>query len=175
MLPRNVPERKRARRQRPQEGEQVMNEVRARLLEIAHVELNNANPREYWQDTLGTWAADHSKGYHWCGVFCLWCLRRVELCDWTWSIAKDKPGFLFRLPRTTTPEPGDIAYFDAPYQHHALVQRVEGDRLYVIQGNYGTPGHVAESDHSIRDRRPAFYSIERLVADRLALANRTGQ
>lgn len=144
-------------------------EIRDKLLQVAYSELGTSDTHRYWQKVLGSYPGPKLA---WCGVFALWCLHQLELCDWSWIIGK---GFLYRLPRTLTPKPGDVAYFDKPYQHHALVQRVEGDQLYLIQGNYGVPGRVAESACSISAKKPVFYSIEQLAANRLAEVNTTGE
>jgi len=137
-------------------------DIRTKLLNNAYCELNNRDPSAYWRECIGQVP---KKAYAWCGIFALYCLRKTGLCNWSWAIAPDKSGFLFRLPRTTDPQPGDVAYFDQPYQHHALVQSVDGDTLYLIQGNYGTPGHVAESTCSIKLKKPAFFSIDKLVCE----------
>jgi hypothetical protein len=68
--------------------------------------------------------------------------------------------FSRKLPVTHDPKPGDLAYFDKPFQHHALVQSVDADGVHLIQGNYGTPGHVAES---VTRKVPVYYSIQALV------------
>ena len=135
-------------------------ETRAAVLTIAALNLGVDDPSEFWLDAYGSVPPKHLA---WCGVFALYCLRKGAGVDWLWSVASIKSGFLFRLERTTDPQPGDVAYFDQPYQHHALVQKIEGDRLYLIQGNYGTPGHVAESQCGIATKKPAFFSIGRVL------------
>jgi len=144
-----------------------MNEFRAKLLEIAYCELGRKDPARYW---LGANGALPDKPRAWCGVFYLWCLREADLCNWLWH------GLFFsrKLLTTTDPQPGDLAYFDQPYQHHAMVQSVDGDTLKLIQGNYGVPGHVAESECSIAKKKPVFYSIQRLVDNLAARANSGG-
>lgn len=145
-----------------------MNELRDKLLQIAYAELGNSDPHRYWLEAFGSDPNTPKRKLSWCGIFCLYCMRKLELCDWMWITGK---GFLFRLHITTKPQPGDIAYFNAPFQHHALVQSVEGNTLKLIQGNYGTPGHVGESTCSIAEKRPVFYSIEPLIQARLERAN----
>ena len=135
-------------------------QTRAAILDVAALHLGVTDPSPFWLEAFGSVPAKH---YAWCGVFALFCLRQATDCTWLWSVASQKSGFLFRLNHITDPQPGDVAYFDQPYQHHALVQRVDGDRLYLIQGNYGTPGHVAESQCSIATKKPAFFSIGRLL------------
>ena len=138
-----------------------MNELRSKLCEIAYCELGNTATAPYWLDVQGS---NPGKKYAWCGVFYLWCLRRLELCDWKW------PGLYFsrKLHTTTDPQPGDLAYFDQPFQHHAMVQSVDGDTVNLIQGNYGTPGRVDESVCNIKAKHPVFYSIQPLVDAKMA-------
>jgi hypothetical protein len=141
--------------------------IRSKVLELATLELGNADPSKFWKDAFGQVP---KKKYAWCGIFALWCLRQAADCNWTWSIASDKSGFLFRLNRTSDPLPGDIAYFDQPYQHHAIVREIKGDELFLIQGNYGFPGHVAESQCSVSAKKPVFFSIQRIVDEALGSA-----
>jgi hypothetical protein len=138
--------------------------VRSKVLELATLELGNSDASKYYKECLGQIP---SKKYAWCGIFALWCLREAADCNWTWAIGK---GFLFRLNMTKNPLPGDIAYFDKPYQHHAVVRELKGDELYLIQGNYGFPGHVAESQCSVSLKKPLFFSIQRIVDEALAKA-----
>lgn len=145
-----------------------MNEVRDKLLQIAHAELGNTDTHRYWLEAYGSDPNSAKKHYSWCGIFCLYCMRKLELVDWMWVSGK---GFLFRLHITARPQPGDIAYFDKPFQHHAMVQEVNGNELKLIQGNYGTPGRVAESVCSIAEKHPVFYSIEPLIVAKLERVN----
>jgi hypothetical protein len=138
--------------------------VRSKVLELATLELGNADASKYYRECLGQVPA---KKYAWCGIFALWCLREAADCKWTWAIGS---GFLFRLNRTSDPLPGDIAYFDQPYQHHAIVREIKGDELFLIQGNYGFPGRVAESQCSISAKKPVFFSIQRIVDEALGSA-----
>ena len=131
--------------------------TRAAVLDVAALNLGVTDPDPFWRECLGQVPM---KRLAWCGVFALYCLHKAVGCTWPWVIGS---GFLFRLAQTKDPQPGDVAYFDQPYQHHALVQRVEDDTIYLIQGNYGTPGHVAESQCSISTKKPAFFSIGRLL------------
>lgn len=133
---------------------------RLAVLAIAHDEIGKTDPSEYWQESFGSVPVKH---YAWCGIFDLFCLRRAGLAHFLWSVAQKRPGFLFRLHTTKNPEPGDTAYFNTPYQHHAIVTRREGDSLWLVQGNYGTPGRVAESFCSIKQKKPTFYSIDCLL------------
>jgi hypothetical protein len=131
--------------------------VRSAVLDVAALQLGVADPSPFWRECFGQVP---TKKLAWCGIFALYCLRQATGCNWTWAIGS---GFLSRLSRTSHPDPGDVAYFDKPYQHHALLQKAVGDELYLIQGNYGFPGHVAESQCSISQKKPVFFSIQRLV------------
>lgn len=109
---------------------------RTRLVEIARAELGKSDAKVYWRDALGsTWVGPFPP--HWCGAFALWCLRQAGLTDWRWEVGK---GFLWRLARTTDPQPGDIGYVDQPFQHHFVVERADRHTLSSIDGNQGKPG-----------------------------------
>jgi len=137
----------------PDQQPDGIDDARQMLLSIAHAELGNADPKKYWLDVQGV---DPGKKYAWCAVFYLWCLRQSGLCDWHWPLY-----FSQKLRVTKYPQPGDLAYFDHPYQHHAMVQRVNGIDVHLIQGNFGLPGHVAES--VCLKVKPVYYSIESLL------------
>ena len=94
---------------------------------------------------------------HWCGAFALTVLHRAGLCDYDWEIGK---GFLYRLPMTNAPQPGDILYF-SKHQHHAIwIGDIEGR---IVNGNgaggYVTVTHAEDGKHGAT----AVYSIGRLV------------
>lgn len=94
----------------------------------------------YWREVLPrTWTDAQVKQYaatkHWCGGFALWCLHQAGVAkDVTW---RDGLGFceVEHLPRTKSPQPGDIAYTDQPFQHHAIVHSLDGGILVTIDGN----------------------------------------
>lgn len=64
---------------------------------------------------------------------------------------------------TTDPEPGDIAYFDKPNQHYAVIEAVSTDMLWLVNGNSTGKG-VARSAVQ-RSKVSACYSIDRMLAD----------
>lgn len=102
----------------------------------------------------------------WCGGFCLWVLRTAGLCEWDWIIWKGgntPSGFLFRLPLTIEPEVGDIAYY-RHLQHHAIVERVNGNQIDTIDGNQG-PGEQVLPKRKFREQISAFYSIAPLLPE----------
>ena len=128
------------------------------VLWFAYSQLDQRDPSPYWLDAYGQLPDVDTRA--WCGVFDLWCLRQAGLTNWHWEAGK---GFASRLHQTSEPQPGDVVYFDKPYQHHALLVKVDGDLLHLIQGNYGAPGRVALSIVSRRQKRPLFYSIAQLL------------
>ena len=111
---------------------------------------------EYWKAALGH---DGEHPPDWCGALPLWALKRAGLArDLQWEVGK---GFLYHLPTTSVPKPGDIAYFNKN-QHHAIVQAVNSDgTVSLINGN-GTQGHITQSRPN-RSAVTAFYSIKPLI------------
>lgn len=138
----------------------------------------------YWRDVLPqSWSDAQVKLYaktkEWCGGFVLWCLHGAGLgaaVHWL-----DGIGFLgpAKLPRTESPEPGDVAFFPQPFQHHAVVvswERIadfvpvgkkEGLarwRLITIDGNQpDVRERTREIVPALRPNEVAFYSIEPLL------------
>jgi hypothetical protein len=64
------------------------------------------------------------------------------------------------LPIVTTPAMGDIAYFDKPYQHYALVEEVDGDTVHLIAGN--TP-NVGRQKTTLSSGKAVFLSVAPLL------------
>lgn len=100
------------------------------------------------------------RGKAWCGAWVLSKLRQAGLTNATWTMGS---GFVakLRLPLTTKPQPADIAYWDQPRQHFALVESL--DPLVTLDGN-STGGVVRRKTH-LSGHVPLFYSIAKL-ADR---------
>ena len=117
---------------------------------------------EYWADVLHQSAlAPHPP--HWCGGFALWCLHQAGLgLSQRWMFGPPHFGFLYKLKQLTEhtlPEPGDIAYLDQPYQHHAVVERVEGDLVHTIDGNQGAHSPILRHVQPLRHWF-SFHSID---------------
>jgi hypothetical protein len=133
-------------------GVKVTPDIRKRIVEIARSELGQKDVARYVATAAPAFAGQKPE---WCGIFALWVLKQAGLATGiTWIVAK---GFLFRLPQTKVPKPGDIAYFEK-YQHQAIIAEVRGDSLVLINGN-GKGGVVTENVRPISDAR-AIYSIQ---------------
>jgi hypothetical protein len=130
--------------------------VRMQVVNAAISQIGPQDPQKYWLDVV----PEHPgfKGA-WCGGFALWAIRQAGIAqDVHWEIGK---GFCYQLPITKNPLPGDIAYFDQPYQHHAIVESIQDDSVNTIDGNQ--PGNQV-----LRRTRPietvtAFYSIDPFI------------
>jgi len=127
-------------------------EKRAAVVAAAMAEVGEANLSKYFGDAA---PAMMGSGANWCGIFALWALHQAGLAKGIqWVVSR---GFLFRLRQTTSPQPGDIAYFDKA-QHHALVRAVRADEVDLINGN-GTGGVVTLST-APKSKARAYFSIE---------------
>ena len=136
-------------------------EIRAKVVEIALGELGPGRVPEYWRICgIDPAPKPGEKGGEWCGAFALWALKRAGLAtrvNWTIGL-----GFaeVQGLRRTRSPRPGDIAYDDKPYQHHAIVESLVDGILTTIDGN--------QPDVRRKVRKlPAdftFYSIDKFLA-----------
>lgn len=117
---------------------------------------------EYWADVLHqSELAPHPP--HWCGAFALHHLHQAGLgLGQRWMFGPPHYGFCYALRLLgshTLPEPGDVAYLDQPYQHHAIVHRVEGDLVHTIDGNQGVQSPILLHVHPLH-HWSAFYSID---------------
>lgn len=119
----------------------------------------------YWADVLHQpLNAPHPP--QWCGALALWNLHRAGLgLELRWMFGPPHYGFCYKLEQLAphvAPEPGDIAYLDKPYQHHATVVCVEGDTVVTVDGNQGPLQPIKRCEHPI-GHWTAFYSIARLL------------
>ena len=117
---------------------------------------------EYHRSAWPGYPGDKEK--EWCGLFCLWALHEAGIA--TKVAWRNGGGFCEeqRLPRDKTPEPGDIAYYAAPFHHHAMVYAVDYDAgtFESIDGNQAND--TVQHKTGIPLTKPTcFYSIEPLV------------
>jgi peptidoglycan hydrolase-like protein with peptidoglycan-binding domain len=102
---------------------------RQRIVEAAAGEIGPGRVADYWASC----GVKPPYPKHWCGAFCLWALHQAGLAlDVKWVVGK---GFVGGERQVRIPEPGDVAYYHSPYQHHAIVERVELDVVHTIDGN----------------------------------------
>lgn len=139
---------------------------RKKVVSIARGEIGPQNPDKYWAEVQPALMGNPT-GIAWCGGNALWVLHKAGLTDIMWEIGK---GFAAKhLPTTRDPKPGDIAYFDQPFQHHAIVEKVEGDSLYTIDGNQ-SPGEQVLPKIRKKNSATAFYSIQPLIDKKKGVA-----
>lgn len=142
-------------------------DARARVVGRARSQLGEQNPNTYYAVVAPDYFG-HVHDKAWCGVFALWCLVTEGLCNWQWV---DGDGFVYRLERTTDPQPGDIAVFErspsgAVLWHHAVVERVElGHYVHTIDGN-ALPFPKEGVEAKVHETNGAkFYSIAQLISE----------
>jgi hypothetical protein len=128
---------------------------RSKVVKAATSQIGKQDSSVYWKDVL---PSQSSFPPEWCGAFALWSLHQAGLAKaWNWEIGK---GFLYKLPTTKDPQPGDIAYF-SKFQHQAVVKSVEGDNVTLLNGN-GTGKAVTETTIP-KAHAAAYYSIAPLL------------
>jgi hypothetical protein len=140
-------------------------ELRAEVVRIAASYEGPQDPDQFWARVCPELQGD-PHGTAWCGGFALSCLHEAGLTTKPW---KPSHGFLLtepKFPTTKSPLPGDIAYFDKPLQHHAIVREVTQTEILTVDGNQG----VAPQELVKLCKRPkngssvVFFSIAPLVA-----------
>lgn len=137
-----------------------MTDVRQRILTIAEAEDGCADEYRYTVPELGYRTAAHVP---WCGLFALWCYRQAEIVPVgvRWVVEK---GFASTHLRQIAPAkalPADLVYFNK-FNHHALVDRVEGPDLWTWDGN-SQGGRVCHTRRRVTDAAAA-YSIQGWIA-----------
>lgn len=116
----------------------------------------------YWKDVLSPGQYQPGIKLAWCGAFALRNLHAAGLAlDKHWRFGS---GFLLVPPHTLsptkTPLPGDIGYQGSPFQHHFIIESVDGNLVHSIDGNQ------PDVRRKTRVISPAlvFYSIQPLLA-----------
>lgn len=136
-------------------------DLRAAVVAEAMTQVGKANLDTYFAAVAPQYVGEHPQ---WCGIFALWALYTagVAPADVKW---KTGYGFLYRLPQTSNPKPGDVAYFEK-LQHQALVKWVKDGQVGLINGN-GAGGVVSESVAPL-EKAKAYYSIRPWIDAALA-------
>ena len=132
----------------PEDFSAIMNYANHQLVEIAKAQLGNVGGEPYW-----SWYGFGGR-IEWCACFVSWCADQCGYIDKgiipkfavcgdgvDWFKAKNQ-----WLNYRSTPEPGMIIFFDWPDEdgtqdgdsdHVGIVEKVEGGRVYTIEGNSG--------------------------------------
>ena len=146
-----------------EEADTVPDSFRARVISAASSQVGSGNEPRYAADALGlTEAQAVAQGtgkLSWCGLFATWAYRQAG-ATLRWVIGPPY-GIAWAMTRTSDPQPGDLAYIDQPYQHHAIVESIDGDTINTIDGN-STGGLVARNSRP-RNAFTAFYSVQGLA------------
>jgi hypothetical protein len=122
------------------------------ILDTATSLIGNPNPDMFWKDALPGYLPGAQKGLAWCGVFNLYCLRQAGVTTRKWKLGYGFLSVAPALPQTADPQMGDTAYFHTPFQHHAIIDRIEGETLYTVDGNQGAPQTVRRKERPLVPR-----------------------
>lgn len=129
---------------------------------------DEARVKVYWRRVLGAaWKGPFPNA--WCAAFALWSLKEAGLAPGVIQIVNNVNGKGFgfcepcALPHVpwTEAQPGDVCYFEK-YQHHAILERVDGEHIWTVDGNqpaidrHGPQGSLPARHHS---SVAVFYSI----------------
>jgi hypothetical protein len=147
-------------------------EYAKRVREIPSGSNNGPDVNKYQHATWLKVPAPGAMGWPWCVAFWQWCTAQAGLnMPWKSAGAYDvlawaqKNGFA-----TTHPIPGDAVVFNIGKGHLSIFDRIEGDTVHTVDGNWGdrvTPVahklsevrgyvHVPEQPVSIVVKKPTF-------------------
>lgn len=132
----------------PDDFSAIMNYANHQLVEVAKSQLGNVGGEPYW-----SWYGFPDR-VEWCACFVSWCanecgyldkgiIPRFSGCDTGMAWFKNKGQW---LDGRSAPESGMIIFFDWPDEygvldgssdHVGIVEKVEGGRVYTIEGNSG--------------------------------------
>ena len=132
----------------PEDFSAIMNYANHQLVEVAKAQLGNVGGEPYW-----SWYGFQGR-VEWCACFVSWCanecgyidkgiIPKFAGCNTGVAWFKNKGQW---LDGSTTPDSGYIIFFDWPDEngvqdgssdHVGIVEKVEGGRVYTIEGNSG--------------------------------------
>lgn len=131
----------------PEDFSAIMNYANHQLVEVAKSQLGNVGGEPYW-----SWYGFGGR-VEWCACFVSWCANQCGYIDRgiipkfagcgtgvDWFKAREQ-----WLNGSAVPEPGNIIFFDwvedgaqdGNSDHVGIVEKVEGGRVYTIEGNSG--------------------------------------
>lgn len=143
-----------------------MTDYRGAVVSAAVSQLGQGNLAEYWSDALGKPQQSAPK-LAWCGIFALRCLHVAGLAQrvhWVYGRGfLSTPDGHYLMPMTDKPQPGDIGYRDQPFQHHFVVEAIDGEQVHSIDGNSGAHSSVNRCTHPI-GHGCVYFSIAPLIA-----------
>lgn len=87
---------------------------------------------------------------HWCGIFALWVVKSTGMSVGTWKMGHGINA-VSGFKQVFSPRPGDVVAKAQPFQHHAVVEKVEtlGGQTWIhtIDGNSGMDSTITENRH----------------------------
>lgn len=109
-------------------------------------------------------SAAELKEKSWCGGFALCAVKSAGFGHRTvWDFfGKGMAASIYPAPKGTE-APGDIAYFDQPNQHYALIEALDAETYWLINGNSTGNGVVRNAVK--RSSVSHVYSIDRMLRD----------
>lgn len=150
-----------------------MDPRRQAIVDAAMDELGNESAARYWLDVLSppqAYPRDKAgRPLSWCGACALWCLHKAgAAADVKWT-----PGLGYvgpcKLPRTSSPQPGDTAYRNRG-QHYATVVEAGDGWVSTVDGNSSEKidgvtryGRVVLHERTAVLQWDAFFDVESLL------------
>jgi hypothetical protein len=128
-----------------------VSDSRQRLLDAAAAEIGSKDWQRYAKEAT---LVPPSKRVSWCGIFAAWSMKQAGY-DINWQLGD---GIRPPLATTSDPKPGDIIYLGGENHHYGIIERIEGDTLYTIDGN-SIGGKVARNKRSKKDVR-LFFDVD---------------
>lgn len=125
------------------------------IIEIARNEIGNKGGEKYWR-----WYGFNQR-VNWCAIFVSWCanesgtinntIPRFSLCTDGVKWYKDHSKW---KNKSYIPQTGDIIFFDwngdGHVQHVGIVEKVENDKVYTIEGN--SKDEVRNKNYSLTNK-----------------------
>lgn len=125
------------------------------IIEIARKEIGNKGGEKYWR-----WYGFNQR-VNWCAIFVSWCANESEIMNNSipiFSLCTDGEKWYKEHSKwknkSYIPQTGDIIFFDwngdGHVQHVGIVEKVENDKVYTIEGN--SKDEVRNKNYSLTNK-----------------------
>ena len=125
------------------------------IIEIARKEIGNKGGEKYWR-----WYGFNQR-VNWCAIFVSWCANESGIMNNSipiFSLCTDGEKWYKEHSKwknkSYIPQPGDIIFFDwngdGHVQHVGIVEKVENDKVYTIEGN--SKDEVRNKNYSLTNK-----------------------
>jgi len=109
-----------------------------KLVDIYQTSLQSGWNAATMEKSVRTKAGQWNGPWSWCAIFATAMVRKAGITDLNWGIGKMVGRTV--IPGTVGMQPGDILYWSGGLQHHSILEAIDGNYVYSIDGMQNCDG-----------------------------------